>query len=602
MRRGARLVLAVIRLHPRPFLLAVLGSTAYGGAVVASSYTLGEVVDRVLIPRFTGEDLTTSAMVAGALALLAVGVVRTGATVLRRCMSAVVKVRSDASLRERVITQYQALPYAYHQHSSTGRLLAHANADTEAAVEVPSKIPLAGGLVFLFLTAGVWIFVTDPVLAAAGVLIVPALVAVNAFYQRRIERPTTVAQERIGEVSAVAHESFDGAFTVKVLGGEHTERTRFARAAERLRDAKTEIAKRDATFDALLESIPALTVLVLVVVGSWRVNTGAISVGTLISFINLFTLLTFPLRIIGYVLGDVPRSVVGYERVRRVLDEPVEASHGAGTLPAGALSVEAEGVGFAHHGSGHEGTGPDGSAGSGPKVIDGLRFTVSAGSTLAVVGPTGCGKTTLLLLLARLLTADRGTLRIGGTDLDEVTPASLASACAPVFQESFLFAASLRENILLGYEADATTVGEALRLAGADDFVAALPQGLDTVVGERGVTLSGGQRQRIALARALVRRPGLLLLDDATSAVDPTTEARILGGLARERTDMTTVVVAHRPATLALADRVLYLTKGAPARIGDHEELLATAPGYKELVQAYEQERAARTARTGGAS
>jgi ABC-type multidrug transport system fused ATPase/permease subunit len=594
MRRGARLVLAVIRLHPRPFLLALLGSTAYGGAVVASSYTLGEVVDRVLIPRFTGDDLTTSAMVAGALALLAVGVVRTGATVLRRCMSAVVKVRSDASLRERVITQYQALPYAYHQRSPTGRLLAHANADTEAAVEVPSKIPLAGGLVFLFLTAGVWIFVTDPVLAAAGVLIVPALVAVNAFYQRRIERPTTVAQERISEVSAVAHESFDGAFTVKVLGGEHTERKRFARAAERLRDAKTEIAKRDATFDALLESIPALTVLVLVVVGSWRVNTGAISVGTLISFINLFTLLTFPLRIIGYVLGDVPRSVVGYERVRRVLDEPVDASHGTTTLPAGALAVEAEGVGFAHHGAGH-----DGSGGSGPSVIDGLRFIVSAGTTLAVVGPTGCGKTTLLLLLSRLLTADRGTLRIGGTDLDEVTPASLASSCVPVFQESFLFAASLRENILLGYEADATTVGEALRLAGADGFVAALPHGLDTVVGERGVTLSGGQRQRIALARALVRRPGLLLLDDATSAVDPTTEARILGGLARERTDMTTVVVAHRPATLALADRVLYLTKGAPARIGDHEELLATAPGYKELVQAYEQERAART---GGAS
>ncbi|MGW7518504.1 ABC transporter ATP-binding protein [Streptomyces sp. NPDC054796] len=598
MRRGARLVLAVIRLHPRPFALALLGSAAYGVAVVASSYALGEVVDRVVVPRFAHEELSTAAMVAGALALLAVGVVKTASTVLRRCMSAVVKARSDASLREQVVTRYQALPYLYHQRRPTGTLLAHANADTEAAVEVPSKIPLAGGLVLLFVTAGVWIFVTDPVLAAVGVLIVPALVVLNAVYQRRIEPPSTLAQQRIGELSAVAHESFDGAFTVKVLGGEETERARFEKVAQRLREAKTEIAKRDATFDVLLESVPALTVVALVVAGAWRVNSGEITVGTLVSFINLFTLLTFPLRIIGYVLGDVPRSVAGYERVRGVLDEPLHPSPGTRTLPAGPLSIEAEGLAFGHAANDTNDTndtndGDDGGdSKDGPRIVDGVGFTVPPGSTLAVVGPTGSGKSTLLLLLARLLPLDGGTLRIGGTPVGDISAASLAASCATVFQEPFLFAASLEENILLGHEADAAQLREALRLSGADEFVDALPQGLATVVGERGVTLSGGQRQRVALARALVRRPGLLLLDDATSAVDPTTEARILGSLASERADLTTVIVANRPATLALADQVLYLDRARTPRVGTHQHLLATAPGYEDLVTAYETERA----------
>ncbi len=396
------------------------------------------------------------------------------------------------------------------------------------------------------------------------------------------------AQRLRAEVSGIAHESFDGALVVKTMGREAQETARFAARAGELRDALISVGRLRGVFDPMLETLPSLGTLAVLVVGAIRLRQGAITVTELVSVAFLFTVLAFPVRAIGWVLAELPRSVAGWDRVRRVLDATGEMPYGELTLDPATPAPATLAFRDVHFG--YE---PAEAHLPGTEVLGEVTFTVPAGKTVALVGPTGAGKSTIASLAVRLVDPRTGTITLDGIDVRDLTAASLAANVALVAQVPFVFDDTVRANIAL----DRSGIGDeevwaALRLAEADGFVAALPDGLDTMVGERGTSLSGGQRQRLTLARALAGRPRLLVLDDATSAVDPRVEAAILAGLrtpAEGAAPASILVVAYRRATIALADEVIYVEQGRVVARGTHPELLATVPGYADLVTAYEQ-------------
>lgn len=574
---GFAVLLVAIKREPWVFAISTLGSVLFGALTVADAWVLGWSTDHVVLPAFEDGEVDSGLLVAILALFLGVALLRAVGIVARRLGAGIMQYRMWAHTRRAVTRRYLALPMSWHQRHPTGQLLSNANSDVEAAWGPIAPLPMAVGTVAMMVIAVGQMLIADLVLALVGLLIFPLVIATNVVYQRLSQGWMTRAQQLRAELSEIAHESFDGALVVKTLGREGEETARFAAKAAELRDVNIRAGRIRAAFDPALAALPNLGVLVVLAVGVSRVLNGQAEAGAVVTVAYLLTIVSFPIRSIGWLLGEFPRSVVGWRRIRSVLDEQGEMPYGERGLPAavGGARLDVEGVAYGYE--------------PGADLLRDVSFTVEPGRTVALVGATASGKSTLTTLLTRLVDPDRGRVLVDGTDLRELARGELARAVAVVPQSAFLFDDTVRGNIALGADVSDDEVWAALRAAQGDGFVAALDGGLDARLGERGTSLSGGQRQRISLARALVRRPRLLILDDATSAVDPEVEARILAALREGDADSTLVVVAYRKATIGLADEVIHLADGRIADRGTHEELLGRSPAYARLVNAYEQ-------------
>ena len=584
IRRGLGILWVAVKEEPRIFAFSAIGSAVFGGMTIAQAYVFGHITKTVIEPSAKSGHAKTAALVAAVLLVMGVATVKVFGIIARRLGAGIMQYRLQATYRRRVTRRYLQLPLEWHQRHPTGELLSNANSDVEAAWYPIAPFPFAVGVIFMLLTTLTLLFFTDPVLAVVGSVIFPAIAVLTVVYSRRMSPLMTRAQQLRGEVSGVAHESFDGALVVKTLGREASETERFTEVGAQLRDTLIQVGRVRGMFDPLLEALPVVGVLLVLVVGTSRVGSGHLDSGQLVRVAYLFTLLAFPVRAIGWVLNELPRSVVGYERVQRVLEAEGQQLFGD-HVPSGSSPVDLAlaDVAFDY--------------GDEP-ALEQISFDVPPGSTVAVVGPTGSGKSTLTSLLVRLVDPRHGVVTYDGHDVRTFAPGALAGVASLAPQSTFLFDDTVRGNITLGADVSDEQVWSALRIAQGDGFVAALPKGLDTRVGERGTTLSGGQRQRLALARAIVRQPRLLVLDDATSSVDASVEQRILAGLRQAAS--TVVVVAYRRATIALADRIVFVDQGRVVDAGTHDELLARCEGYRDLVTAYERAEVERAAEHAG--
>lgn len=588
LRRGLRVMQAGVKREPGVFVFAVCGAILHSTMMLAGALVNARIIDRVVVPAFDAGEASIAAVGLAVAALVLLSMLKITGMVVRRLGAGSMQFRLQAAHRREIIRRYMRLPTSWHQRHQTGTLLSNANADVEASFAPIAPLPFAVGTLTMLGAAMGMLFWADWVLAMVGVAVFPALFAINFVYARKMSPRMTRAQQLRAEVSAVGHESFDGALVVKSMGREAEETVRFNKSADQLRDSLISVGRLRGLFDPVMSALPELGTLAVLVLGAWRLSTGAIGFEEIVLVTMMFAVLAFPIRAITWVLGDLPRSVVGWQRVQSVLKATGDMEYGEVTLDsdAGPARLEFDSVSYSYNDD--------------AQVLDDFSFDVPAGKTVALVGPTGSGKSTVAALATRLIDADHGQVRLDGHDVRELTHACLAATVALTPQVAFVFDETLRENVMLSRETDPTLADaaawKALRVAQADGFVANLESNLDTEVGERGSTLSGGQRQRVTLARALAGRPRLLIMDDATSAVDPKVESAILKGLKESDDPASVLVVAYRRATIALADEVVYVEDGKVVARGGHTELLATVPGYANLVTAYERAEAERAA------
>jgi ATP-binding cassette subfamily B protein len=510
-----------------------------------------------------------------------VGAFQAVATGLRRYAAFRVARRAETDLRDRMYAHLQGLHFAYHDQSQTGQLMSRANTDLNQVQAFLVMIPITMSNAVAVLAVVVVLVSIDPVLTLLAVGTLPLLNVVARRFGTRLHPQMLRIQQESAELASVVEESVSGVRAVKGFGAEPTQKASFRVEADDVYDASMAATMVRARYWPLMELLPTVGLVTTLAYGGHQVLDGELSIGTLVAFNVYVLMLIWPLRMLGMILAQAQRAVAAAQRVHEVLStEPlvVDPPHPA-ALPARAEGVAAGEVVFDDVAFSYPGTGAP--------VLDGFTLRIAPGESVALVGATGSGKSTVARLLPRFYDVDHGSIAIDGVDVTTLRLHDVRRAVGIVFEETFLFGDTVAANIAFADpEAPPARIERAARLAGAHEFVTDLPDGYATVVGERGFSLSGGQRQRIAIARAILADPRVLVLDDATSAVDPTKEHEIRDALAEVMRGRTTIVIAHPPATIALADRVVLLDGGRVAATGTHQQLLEANERYREVLAA----------------
>ncbi len=555
----------------RPYRRGVTVSFLLAGAAMGTG---------VLIPYLVGRTVNEihdhgDSLLPLAIAVVVAGLLRLGFSVARRLIAGQVSLGVEYDLRNRMYQHLQSLELSFFDSQQTGQLMSRATVDLQAV-----RFFLGYGLIFILqsaltiLIASGVMLALDPGLAAIALAPMPFVIWTSFRFGRRNRPASQEVQQRIAELTAEAEENIGGVRVVKAFAQEERQLRRFDDRTRRVFDQSMVSTRLRAYYSPLIGFLPQLGLAGLLYVGGRQVIDGSLSEGDFVAFYGYVLMLTGPMRMLGVALGMSQRAVASGERVFELLDRAprLTAPPDAPALPPGGGHVELRDVTFAYDGD--------------EPVLRGIDLDVEAGHTVAIVGPTGSGKTSLVMLIPRLYDVTGGAVFVDGADVRTVDPASLRREVAIVSDDAFLFSAPLRENIAYARpEASDDDVVAAATRAGLGELLDDLPDGLDTLVGERGLTLSGGQRQRVAIARALLAEPRILILDDATSSVDATTESQIKAALAEVMEGRTTFVIAHRLSTIALADEVVVLEDGRVAARGTHAELLDDSPLYREIAE-----------------
>jgi ABC-type multidrug transport system fused ATPase/permease subunit len=556
----------------RPYRRALWGSLAFAWAAMGMTVLIPWLVGRAVDAIERGDK---SALLPLCAAILGASILRLGLTVVRRVVAGKVSLAVEFDLRERFYRHLQALELGFFDHQQTGQLMSRATVDLQSI-----RFFLGYGLIFItqnLLTitlASAVMLAIKPDLALLALAPAPIVVLTAAHYSRLSRPALQEVQQRIAELTAEAEENISGIRIVKAFAREEYQLFRFRRAISRVFDQSIYSTRLAAFFSPLLGLLPQLGTAAVLLVGGRQVINGSLSLGDFTAFYTYLVILAAPMRMLGIALGMWQRAIASGNRLFEILDREPEITSppGAPPLPAGGGRVRMRDVTLRYDGA--------------QPSLSEINLEVKPGRTVALVGPSGSGKTSLVALIARLYDPSEGVVEVDGADVRSVDVASLRSEVAFVADDSFLFSASVAENI--AYASPGATREEieaAARRARADGFIRDLPGGYETRVGERGLTLSGGQRQRVAIARALLADPRILILDDATSSVDATTERQIKRGLREVMEGRTTFVIAHRLSTVSLADEVVVMDGGRIVDRGTHEELLERCGFYSEIAE-----------------